>query len=164
MSADARGIRCHRETLRRTAHRETYRADEVVARERQVAVPLPLRNGNRRRIDRHRKLGVVELKVAMMLAWPAAEVTLQVVAVPVQPPDHPTKALPWAAAAVSVTAVPEGNVVPHVDPQLIPAGVDVTVPEPVPARNTVRNGPLTMRFTAVCPRSSSLRSRYPALR
>ena len=90
----------------------------------------------------------------MMFGWPAADVTLQVVAVPEQPPDHPVKRLPSAGAAVSVTAVPEGNVAEHVDPQLIPAGVDVTVPEPVPARDTVMNGPLTIRVTPVVPASS----------
>ena len=57
------------------------------------------------------KLGVVELNVAMVFGWPAATVTLQVVAAPEQPPDHPAKALPAAAAAVSVTVVPEVNVV-----------------------------------------------------
>jgi hypothetical protein len=53
-----------------------------------------------------------------------------------------------------VTAVPEINVALHVDPQLIPAGVDVMVPEPVPARDTVMNGPLMIRPTAVVPISS----------
>ncbi len=90
----------------------------------------------------------------MMFGWPAADVTLQVVAVPEQPPDHPVKRLPAAGAAVSVTAVPEGNGAEHVDPQLIPTGVDVTVPDPVPARDTVMNGPLTIRFTPVVPTSS----------
>ena len=90
----------------------------------------------------------------MMFAWPAADVTLQVVAVPEQPPDHPVKRLPTAAAAVSVTAVPEANGALHVDPQLIPAGVDVMVPEPVPARDTVMNGPLTITPTPIVPTSS----------
>jgi hypothetical protein len=90
----------------------------------------------------------------MMLDWPAADVTVQVAAVPEQPPDHPANTLPAAGAALSVTVVPDGNGDEHVDPQLIPAGVDVTVPEPVPPRNTFRNGPLTITFTPTVPVSS----------
>jgi hypothetical protein len=95
-----------------------------------------------------------ELKLATTTARPAADVTLQVVDVPEHPPDQPTKVLPVAGTAVSVTVVPEMNVPVHVDPQLIPAGVDVTVPDPVPARVTVMNGPLTSRFTPTVPVSS----------
>jgi phage tail protein X len=41
-----------------------------------------------------------------------------------------------AGVAVSVTAVPLANEVVQELPQLIPAGVLVTVPDPVPARTT----------------------------
>ena len=84
------------------------------------------------------KLGAVELKVAIVAAAP--DVRLQVVVVPEHPPDQPAKTLPDAGVAVSVTAVPNGKLAEHVDPQLIPAGVDVTVPEPVPVRDTVKPG------------------------
>src|SRR5438093_7070742 len=43
-----------------------------------------------------------------------------------------------AATAVSVTLVPELNGALHVLPQLIPTGILVTVPLPVPAFTTVR--------------------------
>jgi len=59
-------------------------------------------------------------------------VTVQVVAEPEQAPLQPENALPAAGAAVSVTRVPLANVWLHpVEPeQLIPAGLEVTVPLP----------------------------------
>jgi len=59
-------------------------------------------------------------------------VTVQVVAEPEQAPLHPENALPAAGAAVSVTRVPLANVWLHpVEPaQLIPAGLEVTLPLP----------------------------------
>src|SRR6266446_2753798 len=59
-------------------------------------------------------------------------VTVQVVAEPEQAPLQPENALPAAGAAVSVTRVPLANVWLHpVEPaQLIPAGLEVTVPPP----------------------------------
>ena len=58
--------------------------------------------------------------------------------VPVQAPDHPLKVEFALAVAVSVTLVPElyGSV--QSLPQLIPAGVELTVPVPVPVFVTVR--------------------------
>ena len=53
--------------------------------------------------------------------------------VPEQAPDQPLKIEFAFGLAVSVTDVPLANVVVHVDPQLIPAGLLVTVPPPVPA-------------------------------
>ena len=64
--------------------------------------------------------------------------TVQVVAVPVQAPDQPVKLEPAAGAAVSVTDVPLLKLAEQVLPQLIPAGLLVTVPVPVPARVRVR--------------------------
>ena len=52
-------------------------------------------------------------------------------------PDHPAKVEPEAGVAVNVTAVPLFSVVEHVLPQLIPARLLVTLPVPVPVRDTV---------------------------
>jgi hypothetical protein len=64
------------------------------------------------------------------------KVTLQV-PVPVQAPDHPANVEPAVGAAVSVTMVPLVKFALHVAPQLIPAGLLVIVPAPVPALWTV---------------------------
>ena len=62
----------------------------------------------------------------------ALSVTLQV-PVPEQPPPlQPVKVEPAAGAAVKVRAVPPANVAEHVAPQEMPAGLLVTVPDPVP--------------------------------
>ncbi len=53
------------------------------------------------------------------------------------PPDQPAKLLPEPAAAVKKTVVPSKNPAEQVPPQLIPAGEEVTVPEPDPVRLTV---------------------------
>jgi hypothetical protein len=57
--------------------------------------------------------------------------------VPVQAPVQPAKVDPDAAAAVRVTCVPLAKFALQVLGQLIPAGVLVTVPEPVPDVVTV---------------------------
>jgi hypothetical protein len=48
-------------------------------------------------------------------------------------PVQPANVEPADGEAVSATPVPEANDALHVAPQLIPAGLLVTVPEPVPA-------------------------------
>ena len=53
------------------------------------------------------------------------------------PPDQPTNSDPLPAVAVSVTDEPSANCAEHVDPQSIPTGLEVTVPDPVPAVDTV---------------------------
>ena len=59
-------------------------------------------------------------------------------AVPLQPPpDQPAKLDPEPAVAVSVTTVPCRKLAAQTAPQLIPEGLLVTVPEPVPALATV---------------------------
>ena len=88
------------------------------------------------------KLCAVLLNVAVMLG---ADVTtsVHVVLVPLHAaPDHPANALAAPGAAVNVTLVPGANTAVHALPQLIPAGLDVTVPVPVPTNNT---------FTCGCP-------------
>jgi hypothetical protein len=62
--------------------------------------------------------------------------TLQV-PVPEHAPDHPENVEPLAADAVSATEVPLLYASLQSDPQLIPAGDEVTVPPPVPAFDTV---------------------------
>jgi hypothetical protein len=57
--------------------------------------------------------------------------------VPVQPPLQPAKSDPAAGENVNVTVVPPGYVSVQSPPQLIPAGLDVTVPAPVPFLLTV---------------------------
>lgn len=63
----------------------------------------------------------------------AAVIEVVQVPVPVHAPLQPTNVEPLAAAAVSVTEVPLAKLAVHVAPQLMPAGDEVTVPEPVPA-------------------------------
>ena len=50
----------------------------------------------------------------------------------VQAPLQPVKVLPEAGVAVSVTLVPLASLALHVAPQLMPAGLLLIVPEPVP--------------------------------
>ena len=80
-------------------------------------------------------LPLLTLKVAPTVVS-ASIVTLHV-PLPVQPPVHPPNDDPVAAAAVSVTAVPLLKLAEQVDPQLMPAGLLVMVPEPLPPSCTV---------------------------
>ena len=57
---------------------------------------------------------------------------VQVMLEPVHPPLQPMKPVPGAATSVRVTSVPFVKSYVHVDPQSMPAGLLVTVPEPVP--------------------------------
>jgi hypothetical protein len=63
----------------------------------------------------------------------AVIVILQVAPETVSHPLHPVNADPLAAVAVSVTAVPLTYGSEQSAPQLIPAGLEVTVPDPAPA-------------------------------
>jgi hypothetical protein len=60
--------------------------------------------------------------------------------VPEHAPLHPPKVEPLVALAVRVTEVPLAKLALHVLPQLIPAGLLVTVPEPLPASVTLSCG------------------------
>jgi hypothetical protein len=61
----------------------------------------------------------------------ALMVTLQA-EVPLHAPLQPVNDEPMAGTADSVTSVPEPKLALQVDPQLMPAGEDVTVPAPLP--------------------------------
>ena len=71
-----------------------------------------------------------------MTLFAAVMETIQV-PVPVQAPDQPEKVDPADGEAVSVTEVPELYEAVQVAPQEMPAGLEVTVPLPVPALVTV---------------------------
>lgn len=75
----------------------------------------------------------------------AVRLTVQVVAVPVQPPLHPVRLEPGAGDAVSVTELPTSKAPTQAAPHEMPAGVDVTVPEPVPAFATVSSAALRVK-------------------
>ena len=75
------------------------------------------------------------VNVAVTAALPV-KVTLQV-PVPVQAPDQPVNVEVAFGTAVSVTMVPLVKLALHIAPQLIPAGLLMTVPAPVPALWTV---------------------------
>src|SRR5467141_2413352 len=63
----------------------------------------------------------------------AAEIVTAQVPVPVQPPPlQPLKVEPVAGVAVKVTAVPLAYGAEQMAPQVIPAGMLVIVPAPVP--------------------------------
>jgi hypothetical protein len=61
------------------------------------------------------------------------------VPVPEQSPDQPEKLEPLAGVAVSVTLVVSAKACEQVEPQSIPAGLDVTVPVQTPALPTLRS-------------------------
>jgi len=69
-------------------------------------------------------------------------VTCVEVLVPLHAPLQPAKTDPDAADAVKVTTVPRVYVWVQSEPQLIPAGFEVTVPLPEPAFVTVRVAPI----------------------
>lgn len=98
-----------------------------------VTVPLPV---PALLTSSARVVAELSSKVAVTALAPSM-VTVQA-PVPEHGPLHPTKVDPFAAAAFKVTLVALAKEAEQVAPQLIPAGLDVTEPEPVPARVTVR--------------------------
>ncbi len=81
-------------------------------------------------------VGGVWLKVAVT-AVSALTVTVQLPDPEQPPPLQPAKVEPAPVVAVIVTWLPEVKSAEHVEPQSIPAGVLVTVPEPLPGFATL---------------------------
>jgi len=83
------------------------------------------------------RVSVISVNCAVTEVAPVTDTTH--VPVPAHPPpDHPVKLEPVEGVAVRVTEVPKVKVVEHVAPQVIPAGLEDTDPEPVPPVATVR--------------------------
>jgi hypothetical protein len=100
-------------------------APQLIPAGLEVTVPLP------DPVLLTESVNVCRLKVAVTDV--AAFMVTAHVPVPEQPPPlQPAKVEPPAGAAVSVTTVPLLYVAEQVAPQLIPAGLDVTVPLPDP--------------------------------
>src|SRR3989344_1762862 len=79
-------------------------------------------------------------------------IRVQVAESPVHAPLHPAKPEPAAGEAVSVNSLPVITVVLHAVPpfpQLIPPGLLVTVPMPVPATDTVMVFVIGALFTVI---------------
>lgn len=87
-------------------------------------------------------------KVAFTL-WFWVMVTLQEPAVPVHTPPQPSKTEPWSAVSVSVTVLPAGKVALQAEPQLIPGGLLVIVPVPLPDLLIVTNAPVKLAVTCL---------------
>jgi hypothetical protein len=84
------------------------------------------------------KLEAEVFRVKLALTDFAALIVTVQAPVPEQLPPQPVKVAVADGVAVSVTTVPLMNEAEHVVPHEIPAGLLVTVPVPVPARDTVK--------------------------
>jgi hypothetical protein len=90
--------------------------------------------------------GAGRLKVAVTVAV----VDTTQLPIPLHPPPlHPVNTDPAPAVAVKVTVVPPGKRSLQSPPQLIPAGVDATVPVPVPFLATITVKVGAMEFSAL---------------
>jgi hypothetical protein len=76
------------------------------------------------------------------LAAFTARVHVAAVPADAQSPPQPPKVEPAVALAVRVTLVPLAKLAVQIPGQVIPAGVLITVPVPLPETTTVRLGPL----------------------
>ena len=78
-------------------------------------------------------VSVYEILVKVAVTLCAEFILTMQLPVPVQTPLQPVKVEVASAAAVNVTDDPDEYVAEHVEPQLMPPTLLVTVPEPVPA-------------------------------
>lgn len=76
-------------------------------------------------------VGMTTLKLAVTFLAASID-TVHVVDVPLHAPAQPPNVLLAPGVAASVTRVPVVNGAEHVEPQLMPAGLDVTAPVPLP--------------------------------
>src|SRR6185437_9954554 len=101
-----------------------------------IMTSLPVSTSPRVEMFPRRSGLVVALKVAETVVA-AFTVTVQPAVLEHPPRDHPAKVKPEAAAAESVTLVPEAKEAEQALPQSMPAGDEVTVPEPESATERV---------------------------
>ena len=88
-----------------------------------VTVPVPVPDSDTVSVGKAAIVNVAETDVLLFkVTWHSP--------VPLQAPPHPPKTKPEAGVGVKVTWVPIGKLAPQTLPQLIPAGVLVTVPDP----------------------------------
>jgi hypothetical protein len=99
-------------------------APQLIPAGLEVTVPLPL--------PALVSVSVLSLSNLAVAVWSAPIVSVQE-PLPEQAPDQPRKDDPAAGVAVSVTAVPCVKACAQVEPQLIPAGLELIVPLPLPA-------------------------------
>lgn len=100
------------------------------------------------------KLCAVLVKVAVTVGVDVTT-SVHVVPGPEQAPAQPPNTLEAPGVAVNVTLVPGAKVAKHEVPQLMPAGVDVTVPLPVPANATFTWGCTTLIVKGIPARAPS---------
>jgi len=113
-----------------------------------VTVPLPVPALLIVRVAGGIKLKVaVQLRSAVIVTLPSEQSAS---------PAQPLKREPCAGVAVSVTTCAKPNGAPQTTPQLMPAGLEVTFPLPVPVRVIVRvEGGIKLKV-AVQPRSEDI--------
>ena len=75
------------------------------------------------------------MKVAVTVKFPVM-ITVQLPTPPQPAPLQPVKSEPAAALALRVTVLPPGKVAVQLPGQVMPAGSLVTLPPPVPAKNS----------------------------
>jgi hypothetical protein len=108
----------------------THVPPQLIPEGLEVTVPLPLPVLVNVRLN---CWVVLNVAVQLLLAFIVTEPSLQS-----ELPLQPAKVEPLAGLAVSVTTCPLVKLALHVAPQLIPEGLEVTVPLPVPTLVAVK--------------------------